>query len=112
MTAFAALEQSSGSAIMLAFANARLVPQGGAAVAAVLSRPPVDLAMGSGGIAARGALVTCLAAELGPAVQRGTRCTVYYGDQLVQPAGTYKVRDRNDDLEPGTARLDLELASV
>lgn len=112
MTAFAAQEQSMGAAIMGAFANARLVPAGGTAMACIFSRPVADVSMGAGGIQARGALVTCSTAELGAEVRRGSAVRVYWDDQLFVPAGQYAVRDRDDDIEPGMSRLDLELASA
>ena len=112
MTAFAAQEQAMGAAIMMAFPNARLVPAGGMAMACIFSRPAADVQMGSAGMAARGALATCSTAELGAEVRRGSQVRVYWDDQLFQPAGQYAVRDRDDDIEPGMTRLDLELATA
>ncbi len=112
MTAFAAQEQSMGVAILATLANARLVPAGGTAMLCVFSRPAADVQMGSAGVAARGALVSCATAELGDEVRRGTLARVYWDDQLFVPAGQYRVRDRDDDLETGMSRLDLELATA
>ena len=106
---FARLEARMGRAIKARLSNARLVPVGGVAVPVVFSRPVADAAMGQAGMQARDTQATGLRAELGDAVQRGTRCSVYWDDQLVQPAGQYKVRHRDDDLETGMVRLDLEL---
>lgn len=101
-----------GVAILASLANARLVPAGGAAMPCIFSRPAADVQMGSAGIAARGALVSCSTAELGSEVRRGSLARVYWDDQLFLPAGEYAVRDRDDDLETGMSRLDLELATA
>lgn len=108
---FAALEARCGRAIKARIANARLVPVGGVAVPVVFSRPVADAQMGQVGMQARTAQASGIAAELGDAVQRDTLCTVYWDDQLVLPAGQYRVRHRDDDLECGMARLDLERAA-
>jgi hypothetical protein len=112
MVAFAAQEQSVGAAIMAGLANARLVPAGGVAVPCVFSRPVADSSIGTAGMASRGALVSCLAADVGEDLQRDSLLRVYWDDQLVRPAGQYRVRDRDDDLEAGMARLDLELVAA
>jgi hypothetical protein len=53
-----------------------------------------------------------LAADVGEDLQRDSLLRVYWDDQLVRPAGQYRVRDRDDDLEAGMARLDLELVAA
>ena len=109
---FAALEARVGRAISARLANGRLVPEGGVAVPVVFSRPSITAQIGQSGMQAQDVQATVLSEHLGADVKRGARVAVFHDDQLALLAGEYLVRHRDDDLETGMARLDLELAAA
>lgn len=109
---FAQLEARVGRAISARLANGRLVPAGGVAVPVVFSRPSITAQIGQSGMQAFDAQATVLTEHLNADVQRGTRVSVFHDDQLALLAGEFTVRHRDDDLDSGMARLDLELAAA
>lgn len=109
MLEFATGEQQVGQAIVASLANARLVPAGGVALPAIFNRTATDVPIGSNGMQARITSASCLSSELPEHVVRGAQCALYYDDQLFLRAGLFEVRKRDDDLETGIARLDLQL---
>jgi hypothetical protein len=109
---FAQLEARVGRAISARLANGRLVPEGGVAVPVVFSRPAIVASIGQAGMQSREVQASVLTEHLTEDVQRGTRVAVFHDDQMALLAGEYFVRHRDDDLETGMARLDLELAAA
>ena len=107
---FAKLEARAGRAIVARCANGYLVPEGGVALPVVFSRPLITAALGQAGMQTREVQGSVLAEHLTEDVQRGTRVAVFHDDQQQILAGEYVVRHREDDLETGMARFDLELA--
>lgn len=107
---FAQLEARVGRAISARLANGYLVPEGGVALPVVFSRPSITAQLGQAGMQSRDVQATVLTERLGEDVARGTRVAVFRDDQRALLAGEYIVRHRDDDLETGMARLDLELA--
>lgn len=109
---FASAEARIGRAIAARLANARLVVSGsGTQVDGIFTRSPVVAPLGGLGMRSRDSRFECLAAA-GTELVDGATVTAYVGDQLVTPAGTYKVRGEPITThEIGWLSVDLELAS-
>lgn len=107
--ALAAAHARMGKSVIARMANARLVPAGGVAINARFLREAQDMPLGSSGMQGRITGALCLAADLPEHVVRDAECALYYDDQLINRAGLYVVRQRDDNFETGIARLDLQL---
>lgn len=109
---FAQLEARVGRAISARLSNGYLVPEGGVALPVVFSRPSITAQLGQAGMQTQDVSATVLTEHLGDDVKRGARVAVFHDGQMALLAGEYVVRHRDDDIETGMARLDLELAAA
>jgi hypothetical protein len=111
---FAGLESRVNRVALERTANARAVIGDGATVmaAGIFTRTPSVQDLGGVSGRARDITFTCLTERLAVPVDEGTPVQVYHGNQLVTPAGNYKVAPggRLDHFEAGTTLLELELA--
>lgn len=114
MSAFRALEQRVGAAMIARLANARAVFDAApdAAAACIFNRTAVQAGMGGVAMAAREVNITCATAALPAGTSEGDALQVFEGEQLVVAAGAYVVArgGRTDSLETGTTTLQLEAA--
>lgn len=112
--AFAAAEARIGRAIGARLANAWLVVGVEDPIAGIFTRSASGAGLGTVGMRARDISLDCDTAALdalSTPLAAGSAVTVFYGDQLVTPAGAYLVRgEPTASHETGRTRLDLELA--